>query len=141
MLNREDIMKLIPHRDPFLLVDEIIEFEPGVRAVGLKHVREDEYYFKGHFPQKPVMPGVLMVEALSQVGAAAVLAMPEFKGKIGFLGGIKNAKFRRMVFPGDTLRLEVELVKMRSRAGVGTCRATVDGELACSCEVTFIIGE
>ena len=141
MLNREQIMELIPHRDPFLLVDEIIEFEPGKRAVGLKHVREDEYYFKGHFPQKKVMPGVLMIEALSQVGAAAVLALPQFKGKIGFLGGVKEAKFRHLVVPGDTLRLEVELVKMKSRVGVGACKATVNGELACSCEVTFIIGD
>ena len=140
-LNREQIMEIIPHRDPFLLIDEILEMEEGKRAVGLKHVSADEYYFKGHFPEKPVMPGVLMVEALAQVGAVAVLSMEQHRGKIAFFGSIREAKFRKMVEPGDTLRLEVELIKMKSRIGVGACKAYKGDEIACSCEITFIIGQ
>ena len=138
MLNREQIMEIIPHRDPFLLVDELLELEPGVKAVGLKHVTSDEFWVPGHFPAQAVMPGVLIVEALAQVGACAVLSLPEFKGKIAFFGGIKEAKFRKMVAPGDTLRLEVELTKMRSRVGIGSAKAFVGDQLACSCEITFI---
>jgi len=134
-------MEIIPHRDPFLLIDEILEMDEGKSAVGIKHVSIDEYYFKGHFPGKPVMPGVLMVEALAQVGAVAVLSMEQHKGKIAFFGSIREAKFRKMVEPGDTLRLEVELIKMKSRIGVGACKAYKNGELACSCEITFIIGQ
>ena len=138
-LNKQEIEGIIPHRDPFLLIDEIIELEEGVHAVGLKQVSAEEAYFKGHFPGQPVMPGVLMVEALAQVGAVAVLSMERYKGKLAFFGGIKEAKFRKMVTPGDTLRLEVELVKMKSRVGVGACKALLNGEVACSCEITFII--
>ena len=138
-LNREQIKEIIPHRDPFLLIDEIVEMEEGKRAVGMKYVSADEYYFQGHFPEKPVMPGVLMVEALAQVGAVAVLSMEQYKGKIAFFGSIREAKFRQMVEPGDTLRLEVELIKMKSRIGVGACKAYKDDKVACSCEITFIV--
>lgn len=141
MLNREQIMEIIPHRPPFLLIDEIVELEPGVRAVGIKHVSPDEYYFAGHFPGEPIMPGVLQVESLAQVGAVAVLSMPDFKGKIALFGGIREAKFRQVVRPGDTLRLEVELTRLRSRVGVGAAKAFLGDKVACDCEITFIIGE
>lgn len=141
MLNKEQIKEIIPHRDPFLLIDEILELEPGKRAVGMKHVREDEYYFKGHFPDYPVMPGVLILESLAQVGATAVLCLPENKGKIAFFGGVKEAKFRGMVRPGDDLRLEAELIKLRSRAGVGAGKAYVGDKLVCECEFMFMFGQ
>ena len=140
MLNKEQIKEIIPHREPFLLIDEIVELEPGKRAVGMKYVTEDEYYFKGHFPGAPVMPGVLTVESLAQVGAVAVLSMPEFKGKTAFFGGIKNAKFRAMIKPGDTLRLEVELLRLRSRVGIGAAKAFLGDKCACEAEISFIIG-
>ncbi len=140
-MNKEEIKNILPHRDPFLLIDEIIELEVGQRAVGLKHVSADEYYFKGHFPGQPVMPGVLIVESLAQVGAVAVLSMEQNKGKIAFFGSINNAKFRKMVSPGDTLRLEVEMVKMKTRVGQGVCKAYLGDDVACSCEITFIIGQ
>jgi len=139
MLNRDQIMEVLPHRPPFLLIDEVTELQPGVRAVALKYVSADEYYFAGHFPGQPVMPGVLIVESLAQTGAVAVLSMPEFKGKIAFFVGIKEAKFRKMVHPGDELKLEVEMTRMRSRVGVGTARAYVGDALACSCEISFVI--
>ncbi|HCC35816.1 MAG TPA: 3-hydroxyacyl-[acyl-carrier-protein] dehydratase FabZ [Ruminococcaceae bacterium] len=139
MLNREQIMDILPHRPPFLLVDEITELQPGQAAVGIKNVSEDEYYFKGHFPGQPVMPGVLMVEALAQVGAVAVLSMPEYKGKIAFLGSVREAKFRGIVTPGDRLRLEVELTRMKGRVGVGKCKAYKEDKAVCQCEITFII--
>ena len=141
MLNKEQIKEIIPHRDPFLLIDEILELEPGKRAVGMKHVREDEYYFKGHFPDYPVMPGVLILESLAQVGATAVLCLPENKGKIAFFGGVKEAKFRGMVRPGDDLRMEAELIKLRSRAGVGAGKAYVGDKLVCECEFMFMFGQ
>lgn len=138
MLDKEQIKEILPHREPFLLIDEILELEPGKRAVGLKHVNEDEYYFKGHFPDYPVMPGVLILESLAQVGATAVLCLPENKGKIAFFGGVKEAKFRGMVRPGDVLRLEAELIKLRSRAGVGAGKAYVGDKLVCECEFMFM---
>ena len=141
MLNKEQIKEIIPHRDPFLLIDEIIELESGKRAVGIKYVSEDEYYFKGHFPGQPVMPGVLIVESLAQVGAVIVLSMPDFKGKIALFGSIKNARFRKIVRPGDVLRLEVEMVTLRSRMGVGMAKAYVGEDVACDCEITFMIGK
>ena len=116
ILNREQIQEIIPHRDPYLLIDEIVEMEIGKRVVAIKYVKEEEYYFKGHFPQEQVMPGVLIVEALAQAGAVALLSMEAHRGKIAYFGGIKEAKFRQKVFPGDTLRLEVELDRMRSKA-------------------------
>lgn len=139
-LDINDIKKIIPHRHPFLLVDKVIEMIPGVRAVGIKNVTYDEYFFKGHFPEEPVMPGVLIIEALAQLGAIAVLSKEEFKGKTAYLAGINKAKFRRKVVPGDTLRLEADIVKMKSHAGIGKVSAFVEGEKACEAEIIFMIG-
>lgn len=138
-LNREQIMEIIPHRDPFLLIDTIEELEEGKRVVATKHMNEDEFWFKGHFPDYPVVPGVLMLEMCAQAGAVAMLMLPENKGKIGFFGGVKEAKFRRQVVPGDTLRIEVEIIKVKGPVGVGKALATVNGEKAVSAEITFAI--
>ncbi len=133
-------MEIIPHRDPFLLIDEVEEMEVGKSITAIKHVSPEEYYFKGHFPKEPVMPGVLIVETLAQAGAVAVLSMEEYRGKTAYFGGIKNAKFRQKVKPGDTLKLVVELDRMRRQAGTGICTAYVDGKVACKCEILFAIG-
>lgn len=140
LLDREQIMEIIPHRDPFLLIDEIEEMVTGEKIVAIKHVREDEYYFQGHFPQEPVMPGVLIVEALAQTGAVAILSMEQYKGKIAYFGNIKEAKFRQKVHPGDTLRLEVTLDRMRSNVGTGKAVAYLGDKVACKCEIMFAIG-
>ncbi|MDR3296107.1 MAG: 3-hydroxyacyl-ACP dehydratase FabZ [Clostridiales Family XIII bacterium] len=140
LLNREQIMEIIPHRDPFLLIDGILELETGKRVVAVKYVREDEYYFQGHFPQEKVMPGVLIVEALAQAGAVAILSMEQNKGRLAYFGGIREARFREKVKPGDTLRLEVSLDRLRSRAGTGTAEAWLGDKLACRCEILFAIG-
>jgi 3-hydroxyacyl-[acyl-carrier-protein] dehydratase len=137
--NKEQIMKIIPHRDPFLLIDEINEIEPGKRVVATKYIKEDDFWFKGHFPDYPVTPGVLMIEMLAQAGAAAMLVLPENKGKIGLFAGIDKAKFKRQVLPGDTLNLEVEIIKVRGPIGVGKGIATVNGEKAVAAEITFAI--
>ncbi len=139
MLNKEEIKAIIPHREPFLLVDEITELEVGKRAVGIKFVSPDAFWFQGHFPEMPVMPGVLILEAMAQTGAVAALSLPEMKGKIAVFGSANNVKFKRMVVPGDTLRMEVEMVKMRRMAGSGVGKAYVGDELACSAEFMFII--
>ncbi len=139
-LNREQIMEILPHRDPFLLIDEVEELEMGKRIVAIKHVKEEEYYFKGHFPQEPVMPGVLIVEALAQAGAVVILSMEEHKGKIAYFGGIKEAKFRQKVSPGDTLRLEVTMDRLRSKTGTGTAIAYLGDKVACKCEIMFAMG-
>ncbi|HLS06946.1 MAG TPA: 3-hydroxyacyl-ACP dehydratase FabZ [Bacillota bacterium] len=135
----EQIKATIPHRYPFLLVDKVLEINEGERVVGIKNVTMNEPFFQGHFPQYAVMPGVLIVEALAQVGAIAVLGKEENEGKIGFLAGIDKCRFKRQVRPGDQLRLEVEIVRMRGPIGKGKGVATVDGEVACEAEIMFAI--
>lgn len=139
VLNREQIMEIIPHRDPFLLIDEVNELEVGKRVVATKYMKEDDFWFKGHFPGYPVTPGVLMVEMCAQAGAVSLLSMPENKGKIGLFGGIKDCKFRQQVVPGDTLNIEVEIIKIKGPIGVGKALATVGGKKAVSAEITFAI--
>ncbi|HNX64196.1 MAG TPA: 3-hydroxyacyl-ACP dehydratase FabZ [Oscillospiraceae bacterium] len=139
LMNKEQIMEIIPHRDPFLLIDEINEMEIGKRVVATKYIKEEDFWFKGHFPGFPVTPGVLMIEMLAQAGAVAMLSIPENKGKIGLFAGIDGAKFKRQVVPGDTLLLEVEIIKIRGPIGVGKAVATVDGQKAVSAEITFAI--
>ena len=141
LMNREEIMEIIPHRDPFLLIDEVTEME-GDTITAVKHVKESEYYFAGHFPQEKVMPGVLIVETLAQAGAVAILSREKFRGKIAYFGGIKEAKFRNKVVPGDDLILQVTLTKLGSRAGTADARAIIaeSGKVACQCQLMFVIG-
>lgn len=141
LYNKEQIMEIIPHRDPFLLIDGIEELEVGKRVVATKFINPDSFWFKGHFPEHPVTPGVLIIEMLAQAGAVCALSMPENKGKIAFFAGIDKAKFRRQVLPGDTLRLEVEMLRVRGNFGMGKATATVGGERAASAEITFALGK
>ena len=138
-LGIKEIEQILPHRHPFLLVDYIEDMEPGVSAVGYKCVTFHEDFFRGHFPQEPVMPGVLTIEALAQVGGVAMLSLEANKGKLAFFGGIKNAKFRKQVIPGDRLRLVTEIIKCKGPMGVGKAVATVDGKVAAEAEISFII--
>lgn len=139
-LNTKEIMEILPHRAPFLLIDRIDELEPGKRAVGCKAVTYNEPFFAGHFPQEPVMPGVLIVEALAQTGAVAILSVEENKGKTAYFGAMNNVKFKKKVVPGDKLCLECEIIKQKGPVGVGKAVATVDGKVAVSAELTFMIG-
>lgn len=137
--NSNEIMEILPHRFPFQLVDRITECEPGVSAKGRKCVTVNEQFFCGHFPQRHVMPGVLILEAMAQVGAVAILTQEENKGKVVLFGGVKNARFRRQVVPGDVLELECELTVRRGPVGIGKAVARVDGKVAASAELTFAI--
>jgi len=138
-LEAAEIMRIIPHRYPFLLIDRVVELEPGKRVVAIKNVTANEPQFTGHFPDRPIMPGVLMVEALAQAGAVAVLSLPEYAGKLVLFAGIDECRFRRTVLPGDTLLLKVELEKLRGVFGRGRAVASVDGEVAVEATISFVI--
>lgn len=140
MLGVKEIEAILPHRHPFLLVDVIEDYVPGESAVGYKCVTFREEFFQGHFPEEPVMPGVLLVEALAQVGAVAILSKEENKGKIAYFGGINSCKFRRKVIPGDKVRLETKIIKQKGPVGIGEAVATVDGQVAVKAELTFMVG-
>ena len=140
MLNIEQIKQILPHREPFLMVDRVDSLEPGVKATGVKAVSGNEWFFMGHFADKKVMPGVLIVEAIAQMGGIALLSMEQMKGKLAFLGRIKNARFKEKVVPGDSLVLEATLDDVRESIGTGSGKAYVNGKLAVSCELVFAIG-
>ena len=139
-LDINQIKEIIPHRHPFLLFDTIEELEPGVRAVGKKCVTFNEPFFAGHFPQEPVMPGVLILEALAQAGAVAILSLEENKGKIAYFGGINKCKFKGKIIPGDKVRLETKIIRRKGPVGVGEAVASVDGKVVVSAELTFMVG-
>ena len=141
VLTTKEIMEIIPHRQPFMLVDTIEELEPGVKAVGKKCVSYNEPFFAGHFPGEPVMPGVLIVEALAQVGAVAILSLEENKGKTAYFGAINSAKFKGKVVPGDVLMLETEIIKSKGPIGVGSAKAYVEGKVVAQAELTFALGK
>ena len=138
-LDRAAIEAILPHREPFLLIDEVLELEPGERVVARKRVRDDEWYLRGHFPGRPVMPGVLIVEAMAQTGAVAVLSEQENRGRIALFAGIDDTRFKRIVEPGDELELECTLEQVRGPVGKGKARATVDGQLAARGTLTFAV--
>lgn len=140
-LGPSEIRELIPHRYPFLLVDRVEELEPGERATGIKNVTQNEPFFQGHFPDYPVMPGVLIVEAMAQVGAVAVMVNEEYRDKLALFAGIDGVRFRRQVVPGDVLRMEVEIGRLKGRIGRGKGVATVDGEKACEAELMFAFAD
>ncbi|NLN40617.1 MAG: 3-hydroxyacyl-ACP dehydratase FabZ [Clostridiales bacterium] len=139
MMQVNEIMKRIPHRYPFLLVDRVLELELGKRGVGIKNVTVNEPFFQGHFPGTPIMPGVLMIEAMAQLGAVVVLGMPENQGKLSLFAGIDNVRFRRQVVPGDQLRLEVEITRLRGPLGKGKGKALVEGEVAAEGDIMFAL--
>ena len=138
-LTATEIAEILPHRYPFALVDRIKDYEPGVWAKGIKCVTMDEHFFQGHFPGHPVMPGVLIIEALAQTGAVAMLSLPENKGKIALFGGIKNARFKKQVVPGDVLELYCEITEQKGPVGTGKAEARVNGKVACRTELMFVI--
>ena len=140
-LDIAEIQEIIPHRHPFLLVDYIEDYEPGEYAVGYKCVSFREEFFQGHFPQEPVMPGVLTVEALAQTGAVAILSKEENKGKIAYFGGIQKCRFKGKVVPGDKVRLETRIIRQKGPLGVGEAVASVDGKVVVSAELTFVVGQ
>ena len=139
MLNKEQIESIIPQRDPFLMIDEVEEYQPGEYCIGYKNVTGDEYFFKGHFPGNPIMPGVLITESLAQAGAVAILSLEENKGKNALFAGIDKMKFKKMVVPGGKLKLEVRIIKRKGPIGVGEAIATVDGKIAAKGELTFAL--
>ena len=139
VLDRQEIEAILPHREPFLLIDEVLELEPGERVVARKTVREDEWYLAGHFPGRPVMPGVLIVEGMAQTGAVAVLSQEENRGRLALFAGIDDVRFKRIVEPGDVLDLRCELERVRGPVGRGKAEARVDGELACRAALTFAV--
>ena len=139
MLNKEEIKKIIPQREPFLMIDEVEEYVPGQSAVAYKNVDESEWYFKGHFPGNPIMPGVLIAESLAQTGAIAILSMEENKGKNALFGGIDKMKFKKMVVPGDRLKLEVKIIKQKGPIGVGEAIASVNDKIVARGELTFAL--
>ena len=140
-LNTEQIMEIIPHRQPFLLLDTVEELEAGKRVIAKKCVSYNEPYFAGHFPKEPVMPGVLIIEAMAQAGAVAMLSLEKMKGKTAYFAGIQSAKFKKKVIPGDVLILEMEIIKVKGPIGIGRGTAKVDGKLAVSAELMFAIGD
>ena len=140
MLGKEEIKKIIPQREPFLMIDEVEEYIPGESAVAYKYVNEEEWYFKGHFPGNPIMPGVLITESLAQAGAIAILSKEENKGKVAYFGAINKCKFRGKVIPGDKLRLEVKIIKQKGPLGIGEAVASVDGKVVVTAELTFMVG-
>ena len=138
-LDSNQIARILPHRYPFALVDRIVDGEEGQWARGIKCVSVNEQFFCGHFPQEHIMPGVLILEAVAQVGAVALLSLPENRGKIVLFGGVKNARFKRKVTPGDVLEMTCTLTKRRGPVGIGSCEATVNGEIACTAELIFAV--
>ncbi len=140
-LTASEIAEILPHRYPFALVDKITDYESGKWAKGIKCVTMNEPFFQGHFPGHPVMPGVLILEALAQTGAVALLSLPEYKGKIALFGGVKNARFKQQVTPGDVLELSCEVVEMKGPVGIGKAKATVNGKIACRAELVFAVAE
>lgn len=141
MLNKKEIEKIIPQRAPFLMIDEVEEYVPGQSAIAYKDVNEEEWYFKGHFPGNPIMPGVLIAESLAQTGAVAILSLEENQGKNALFGGIDKMKFKKIVVPGDRLKLEVKIIKKKGPIGVGEAIATVNGKVAAKGELTFAVVE
>lgn len=138
-LDRAGIKRLIPHREPFLLLDRVVELEPGVRAVAEKEVRADDWWFAGHFPDRPIMPGVLQVEALAQTAAVCAMAMPEYTGGLGLFAGIDEIRFKRIVVPGETLRLEVTMLKLHRAFGRAKVVASVNGQTSTEGEILFVL--
>ena len=138
-MNIEEIMQILPHRYPFLMIDRLLELVPGRKAVGIKNISINEPYFAGHFPAKPVMPGVLMIEAMAQVGACALLSDDKFKGRLAYLAGVDKIRFKRMAIPGDCLHITTELITVKGTIGKGQGKITVDGKLVCGGEFLFAI--